>query len=197
VRLQWQAKPVGAPFDGTGIQSSSALRTGLPTDGGSSIALGGTASGLAAGQRYRWRGRYATRHPNFPRTRWFTPEANGMLEPDLRTQGPTGFVGVEPPAGATALGFSGVRPNPIAGGGEATLHFVLPAAGRVVVEAFDAAGRRVARLLEDEAAAGGPRSVRWSGRDDAGRALAPGLYFLRLVHQGEQATARVVIASSP
>ena len=196
VRLQWQAKSPAQPFDGTGIGSSSLLRTGpIGPTGGSSIALGGTASGLASGQRYRVRTRLATRHPYFHRSPWFTSARDGLLEMDLRTAGPTGFVEVvDPPAATRGLSFTGAAPNPLLAGEAATLRFALAAPGRVTIEAWDAAGRRVARVLDDVREAG-PSTVAWDGRDDAGRALPRGLYFLRLVSGGEHRETKVVIAA--
>lgn len=192
VRLQWQASPWGANFNAAPIASSTALRTSLPNSvTGSSIALGGNVTGLSTGGRYRWRARYATRHPNFQRSRWYGLHSNGVLETDLRTAGPTGAVDV--PGGATsALSFAGAWPNPLGSSG-AALHFALPAAGRVTIDAYNAQGRRVARVLDADAAAG-PGATVWDGRDDAGRALPRGLYFLRLGFAGEEMTAKAVIA---
>jgi len=192
-RLQWQAKAAGAALDGTGIQSSSVLRTGVPTaELGSTATYGGLVTGLATGQRYRVRMRYTTRNPYFPRTRWFTSERDGIEQSDLRTFGPTGAVAVDDGPGATgALSFAGPWPNPLAGSG--TLSFALPQAGPVTIDAFDASGRRVARVLEGEAAAG-PSTVTWDGRDDAGRALPRGLYFLRLQSVAGEKTVKAVLA---
>jgi hypothetical protein len=39
---------------------------------------------------------------------------------------------------------------------------------------------------------GGRHSVRWNGRDDGGRALAPGLYLARLIADGDRKTRRLV-----
>ena len=192
-RLQWQAKTPGAPLDGSGIQSSSVLRTGAPTaELGSTATYAGVATGLATGAAYRVRERYATRNPYFPRTPWLTSARNGLLEPDLRTFGPTGATAVGDPAGAPgALAFAGPWPNPLAGTG--TLSFTLPAAGRVTIDAYDASGKRVARVHDGEAAAG-PTTVTWSGRGDDGRALPSGLYFLRLKTGIGEKTVKAVLA---
>ena len=192
-RLQWQAKAPGTLLDDTGIQSSSVLRTGVPTgELGSTATYGGAATGLATGTAYRLRERYATRHPFFPHTPWFTSARNGLLAPDLRTFGPTGAVAVDDGAGVTsALSFAGPWPNPLAGTG--TLSFALPQAGRVTIDAFDASGRRVARVLDGDAAAG-PSTVTWDARDDAGRALPRGLYFLRLKSMAGEKTVKAVLA---
>jgi len=161
---------------------------------GSSVLLGGTVGGLATGERYRLRTRFASRHPHFQRSRWFTSPRDGLLEMDLRTAGPTGFVDVgDPGAPPRALAFAGAAPNPLVGGEGALLRFALPVAGRVSIDALDAGGRRVARVFEGERGAGAS-SVRWDGRDAAGRALPAGLYFLRLASGGGESVAKVVIA---
>ena len=63
----------------------------------------------------------------------------------------------------------------------------------MTIEAWDASGRKVARVFDGSREAG-PSSVAWDGRDDAGRALPRGLYFLRLSAGGERREAKVVIA---
>jgi hypothetical protein len=70
-----------------------------------------------------------------------------------------------------------VTPNPT--GGAARVAFVLPAAGPVTVDVFDASGRRVRRLLEGPLAAG-PHRIDWDGRTGAGRPAAAGRYWIAL-----------------
>lgn len=82
-----------------------------------------------------------------------------------------------------------VSPNPAAG--PAHLSWTLPASGRVTLEVLDVTGRRVAALFEGEALAG-PHSLRWDGRDAAGRAVPRGVYLARLVTPGAVATTRLV-----
>jgi hypothetical protein len=72
-------------------------------------------------------------------------------------------------------------PNPFAGA--ATLAFEVPAPGRVSLEIFDVAGRRVARVLDADVAAGA-HAARWDGRDSRGRQCAAGVYLARLEHEG-------------
>jgi choice-of-anchor B domain-containing protein len=76
------------------------------------------------------------------------------------------------------LELSAPAPNPFRD--SATLSFRIPSAGRVTLEVFDVAGRRVARLLEGERLAPGSHHVRWSGESEAGHRVAPGAYFARL-----------------
>jgi flagellar hook assembly protein FlgD len=56
---------------------------------------------------------------------------------------------------------------------------------------YDVAGRTVRSWTPSEAPSGEHR-VRWDGRDDAGRAQAPGVYFARLV-AGETVDVRKIL----
>lgn len=79
--------------------------------------------------------------------------------------------------GAANLAFAAIAPNPAHG--HATLSFTLPAEAPVRLAVYDAQGRLV-RTLVDATLPAGPRELAWELRDDAGRALAPGLYLARL-----------------
>lgn len=82
------------------------------------------------------------------------------------------------------------RPNPF--NPETTIPFELARAGRVRIAVFDAAGRRVA-LLEDGHRAAGPHQVVWRGRDDAGRALPSGAYFVQMESQTRRDTFKMLL----
>jgi hypothetical protein len=79
-------------------------------------------------------------------------------------------------------------PNPF--NPEATIRFELDRDRVVTLRAYDVRGRLV-RTIVDGYVAGGSRVVRWDGRDDAGRALPSGTYFLRL-DAGSESTSKVV-----
>jgi hypothetical protein len=68
-------------------------------------------------------------------------------------------------------------PNPF--NPETEVAIVIAAAGRVDLAVHDVAGRLVAALCAGDLPAGEHR-FRWRGRDDAGRAVASGTYYLRL-----------------
>ena len=75
-------------------------------------------------------------------------------------------------------------PNPFVF--DTVLRLALAAPGRpeaATCRVLDATGR-VIRVLSPEIAAGESATFRWDGRDDAGRAVAAGAYFVR-VHAGE------------
>jgi hypothetical protein len=74
-----------------------------------------------------------------------------------------------------------------------TISYSVEAAGRVVIDVFDLAGRRVIRH-EDPLAIPGAHTYTWDGRGGDGQSLPPGLYFARLTVAGEPlGTARVIL----
>jgi len=81
-------------------------------------------------------------------------------------------------------------PNPFTG--SATFHLSLARAGRVELAMFSVDGRRVKTLLAGTHPAG-VYHVAWSGTDDQGRDVPPGLYFARLVTVDGRYTRTVVL----
>jgi len=81
----------------------------------------------------------------------------------------------EPPPTQVMLAPS--YPNPFTSA--ITVGFGMPKAGMAQLVAFDIQGRAVRHLVDGMVNAGWKR-VTWDGRDDAGKALAPGAYVLRL-----------------
>ncbi len=81
-------------------------------------------------------------------------------------------------------------PNPFRAG--TRISFAVPRPGRVRLSVHDVRGRRVADLWNGPGPAAGRHTVRWDGRDTGGRAVAPGVYFLRLEAGGEFVTRKMV-----
>lgn len=94
---------------------------------------------------------------------------------------------VDPPDAARAA--VAVRSNPA--GGEQWLDLSSPREGEQSLVIFDAAGRAVRHLAQGRHPAGS-RAVRWDGRDDAGRAVPPGVYLARYNAAGRSARASLV-----
>ncbi len=93
----------------------------------------------------------------------------------------------EEPAGEPRiLALAQNSPNPFSRG--TAVAFTLPEPATVRVEVYDLAGRRVNTLAEGNWGAG-RHTVSWDGRDDRGRALAGGIYFIRL-HSGRTELVR-------
>jgi hypothetical protein len=84
VRLEVELKPLGAPFDGTGLQVGPWTDTGTPNNAGSKFPLLHSITGLVPDAPYHWRARVASASPHFPRTAWFSPPGNAPSETDLR-----------------------------------------------------------------------------------------------------------------
>ncbi len=84
-----------------------------------------------------------------------------------------------------------VRPNPAPGKVELALS--APGAGRVELDLFDAAGRRVCRLAAQDLGAG-CYALDWDGRGPDGRRLAAGAYFCRLRCKDEVHTRRLILS---
>ena len=72
--------------------------------------------------------------------------------------------------------FAAPRPNPSRA--RASFSVTLPHADRLLVEAFDLAGRRVRTIAVGEYS-GGTFDVRWDLRDDTGHMLGAGTYLVR------------------
>ena len=98
------------------------------------------------------------------------------------------FLGGSPPLGVP--GASGKSPGGLLGGAKpnpfhsrTAVSFRLNAAAEVQIEIRDVGGRLVRRLVRRHAGPG-EEQVEWDGKDDSGRALAAGTYFLGLVMDG-------------
>jgi poly-gamma-glutamate capsule biosynthesis protein CapA/YwtB (metallophosphatase superfamily) len=97
----------------------------------------------------------------------------------------------EAPAAASVV----VRNHPNPFNPRTTLVLDLPAgtgAVPVVLEVYDARGRRVATVYRGHLEAGRTHGFTWDGRDDDGRALASGTYLAR-VRAGEQASTHKML----
>ena len=81
-------------------------------------------------------------------------------------------------------------PNPF--NPETSVRFELARAGRVRINVYDVAGRRVARLLDEDRQAGADHVV-WRGRDDRGRTVTSGAYYIRLEADGRTDTRKVLL----
>jgi uncharacterized repeat protein (TIGR01451 family) len=84
VKLEWEVKPLGTPFDGAGTQTSTAW-----TDSGTAgTEVNELVSGLSSFTAYHWRVRllyHQATTPSQQHSRWLTVPRNGWHESDLRT----------------------------------------------------------------------------------------------------------------
>jgi hypothetical protein len=81
-------------------------------------------------------------------------------------------------------------PNPASG--NVAIEFALPSQRFVTVRAFDAGGRCVA-TIDAGIHGAGSHLVRWDGRDDTGRPVVSGTYWIHMAGEESIARSRVVI----
>ena len=83
-----------------------------------------------------------------------------------------------------------LAPNPF--NPATTIVFSLPQTQHLRVEVYELNGRRVA-VLADGVFPAGPSQIIWQGRDDGGRNMASGVYFVRLTGPGVELSQRAVL----
>ena len=88
------------------------------------------------------------------------------------------------------FGLQPAFPNPF--NPETTLRIEIPTPTTVRLDVYDAAGQKVRTLLSRPMSAG-VFTVRWDGRDEAGRAVGSGAYFARLRAPGFRAERKMLL----
>ena len=86
-----------------------------------------------------------------------------------------------------------VYPNPSRGSGPVHIPLNVPSSGaeNVQLQVVDSGGHRI-RTLALTALAGGPQTVVWDGRNEAGNPVAPGVYTAWLLGAGERRSVKMV-----
>ena len=84
-----------------------------------------------------------------------------------------------------------VFPNPF--NPTATIRYDLTRNAVVTLRVFDVAGRCVRRLVDGELVGPGRRRAVWDGRDDFGRAQPSGVYFCRILADGEERVVKTTL----
>ena len=112
-------------------------------------------------------------------------EVTGTTQPDGEAMGEDDDV---TPVLATA--FTGLRPNPFLG--QTAVAFALARPARVALEVYAPSGARV-RTLAASAFEAGRHRVTWDGRDDHGRRVPAGVYFVRFGADGVSRSAKALL----
>lgn len=106
----------------------------------------------------------------------------------------TSLTGVEagPPAMPALAGRARVSftPNPMRTTGDFSLE--MPESGRARLAVHSVTGQLVRTILDDHLPAG-VRQVKWDGRDNAGRAVAAGIYFYQADIGGQRRNGRITV----
>jgi concanavalin A-like lectin/glucanase superfamily protein/flagellar hook capping protein FlgD len=116
--------------------------------------------------------------------------AGNVSTPTCVTLHPVLVTGVEPAPRQMATGIVLASPNPFSGSVEIRIELASADAARL--EVFDAAGRRV-RLIGEEHLEPGRYTRVWDGRDQGGRSVRAGTYFVRLTVGGARFARPVVL----
>lgn len=95
------------------------------------------------------------------------------------------------PGIARVLQSVGNAPNPF--NPSTKIQFSLGRDATVRLRIFDARGRRVVTLVENEARTAGPHEVVWRGTDAAGQPVVSGVYRVQVEAEGEIVTGRMVL----
>ncbi len=128
--------------------------------------------------------------PGNPPSGTLTPGFDADTDPTLAWLSATSAVPVPDPDHAPKSMGTLHHPNPFVAPGE--IRFTLQAAGHYDIEVADATGRIVRRLGADDRRAG-DHGIVWDGRDDEGRLLAPGLYFLHVRGAGGLLASKLIL----
>jgi hypothetical protein len=93
----------------------------------------------------------------------------------------------ETPGNGSASRFVLCHPNPFS---ESTLlSYALPGGDHISLKVYDALGRLVRTLVEEEQTGGDVRQAEWDGLDETGRVAPQGVYFYRMVTTASKVTA--------
>lgn len=107
---------------------------------------------------------------------------DGLLETAVAVQ--------DVPQAEPTLAVSAV-PNPF--NPSTRIHFELPDPAAVTLVVHDARGRQVRRLLQGSDHQAGRHALAFDGRDDQGRALASGVYLVRLQAGARSSSAKLTL----
>jgi len=102
----------------------------------------------------------------------------------------SGSVVHTPQTGPRKVVLNANYPNPF--NPSTTLSYSLGRSTHVNLSIFDGAGRRVATLVDGTMTAGDHQVV-WHGRTDDGRSVPSGMYFLRILGDGETAVRKIAL----
>lgn len=189
-------------FGYSALQAKLAVANGVITGGdGRFSIIGGFSPEVVGGTGYTYElqfdGAGATQDSTYDATLTLStadepipgaaPQSDLVVHLTARASGNSGVGDGPLPA---SLAFLPPRPNPAGAG--TRFAFDLPRAAQVSLAVFDPSGRRVATVVDGSLGAG-RHEIQWAARDDEGRRLAAGLYFVRFSTPGYLRTRRIAL----
>jgi hypothetical protein len=120
-------------------------------------------------------------------------DAQGHIGRDLRIAGiPEYTVGAdEPETPKMRLNLKEPYPNPF--NPATTIEYSILKNARITLAIYDVSGALVRRLVDNEAVKAGSYTAKWDGRNDAGKAVASGVYICTLRSAGSAASVKLVL----
>jgi hypothetical protein len=106
---------------------------------------------------------------------------------EQKAPSPPKAVSMAPTGAGGALSLAGASPAKTS-----TLAYTMAKSGHVSLKIYDASGRELRTLVDQDAAAGTFRAL-WDGRDDTGSLVGRGVYFARFVATGVPTETRKVV----
>jgi hypothetical protein len=133
-------------------------------------------------------------NPQYGGLRWIAPSVNtyhdfAMASPAFMYS--ESHADVEPPAAPLEYRLYATSPNPFES--STAIRYDIPQADRVKIVVYDVNGRTVRSLVDVPVQQAGRHTASWDARDDAGKQVAPGIYFYRLETGRYSATQRVTL----
>ena len=114
---------------------------------------------------------------------------NGVFERDLADPLPVAVE--EPDPGLAPFSLKQNYPNPF--NASTTIHFLLSENALVHLDIFNLRGQKIRSLIAGQMKSSGQHHVTWEGDDDAGIAVAPGVYTYRLRAGGVSVSKQMVV----
>jgi hypothetical protein len=172
-KAQFEVKPLGTPFDGSGL-----IETGWIDIDTTFVQISQTIDGLTTGFLYKWRARIKY-HPKYGapiHSRWYYIQSNGLTECDFRA----GIViGVN--EFLSDISYPGLRLSVMYVSGGMRFRCIVPAGlgdGNLII--FNLLGAEIDRA-ELPLHNAGDHYLEWQGQDRNGTILPSGVYFARVV----------------
>jgi len=115
---------------------------------------------------------------------WFAAFDNVMIN------GWTGIAEGEPGTGIAVFGFA---PNMSTVTKQPIINYSTTTQGRECLKVYDNTGRLIRTLVDRPNEAAGTKSVYWNRKDDTGRTVANGVYFIRLESVNQYDTHKLIL----
>lgn len=186
VKVEFEVKQLGVPFDGLGLQESAWTDCDI-----TGVQINKVVNSFTTNTLYKWRARIMYPLVNSVQAHgpWFFVADNGMTESDFRVGPPVGIQETVTPLVANNLITLPGRPNPFPT--SIALQYCIGENTAFELSIYDITGQRIRKLYEGNQKAGN-HTLLWDGRDESGNTIPAGIYFVRYTTPTNCQTQKVV-----